>query len=108
MNPDDEGFLSEFELILPKFVSILKAIQDGGEERDIVRLTSDLNAHFKKCNQTLDELPGTDLTHAQQQALLHQYQDQLKRKSALIAKYQNLPVLQQRYTDDAEDNGMHE
>jgi hypothetical protein len=38
MNPDDEGFLSEFELILPKFVSILKAIQDGGEERDIVRL----------------------------------------------------------------------
>ncbi|ELR22125.1 uncharacterized protein ACA1_159430 [Acanthamoeba castellanii str. Neff] len=70
--------------------------------------TSDLNAHFKKCNQTLDELPGTDLTHAQQQALLHQYQDQLKRKSALIAKYQNLPVLQQRYTDDAEDNGMHE
>jgi hypothetical protein len=42
--------------------------------------TNDLNAHFKKCNQTLDELPGTDLTHAQQQALLHQYQDQLKRK----------------------------
>jgi hypothetical protein len=38
MNPDDEGFLSEFELILPKFVSILKAIQDGGEDRDIVRL----------------------------------------------------------------------
>ena len=106
MNPDDEGFLSEFELILPKFVSILKAIQDGGEDRDIVRLvptpclllhlslvlhmifrdaqTSDLNAHFKKCNQTLDELPGTDLTHAQQQALLRQYQDQLKRKRCRV------------------------
>jgi hypothetical protein len=37
-DPDDEGFLSEFELILPKFVAILKSIQDGGEDRDIVRL----------------------------------------------------------------------
>jgi hypothetical protein len=46
--------------------------------------TSDLNAHFKKCNQTLDELPGTDLTHAQQQALLRQYQDQLKRKRCRV------------------------
>lgn len=36
--PDQRFSLEDFELILPKIVSVLTAIQQGLDERDIVRL----------------------------------------------------------------------
>ncbi len=35
-----DTFLSEFELILPKFANILKVLQEGGEERQIIKLVN--------------------------------------------------------------------
>jgi hypothetical protein len=79
---------------LPLFYNILQYIQEGKEELEIIKAINLLNEKFIKSKKIIENLPGTELTREQQEALYKEFQKKLKEKNNLIEKYKNLEIFQ--------------
>ncbi|KAF9999577.1 hypothetical protein BGZ79_006825 [Entomortierella chlamydospora] len=85
--PSDFSFLSQL-------LHIIQKIESGEEAQEIATLSSNLKTSFKKCQMILDHLPGADLSPDEQERILAEESQVLKRKKAQLATYLSWQVFQ--------------
>ncbi|KAI1309327.1 hypothetical protein EDD11_004110 [Mortierella claussenii] len=85
--PSDFSFLSQL-------LHIIQKIEAGEDAQEIATLSSNLKTSFKKCQMILDHLPGADLSPDEQERILAEETQILKRKKAQLATYLSWKVFQ--------------
>ncbi|KXJ18923.1 mediator of RNA polymerase II transcription subunit 9 [Exaiptasia diaphana] len=83
--------VSEFNL-LPVVFDIIHSVQKTGDTQDMAKKVNNFRAKIQHCRKLLDTLPGLDMNCEDQKAQLVKHNKEYERKSALVAKYKQLPV----------------
>eukprot|EP01088_Endostelium_zonatum_P018455 TRINITY_DN5935_c0_g1_i1.p1 TRINITY_DN5935_c0_g1~~TRINITY_DN5935_c0_g1_i1.p1 ORF type:complete len:117 (+),score=32.23 TRINITY_DN5935_c0_g1_i1:182-532(+) len=108
--------LSEFEMILPKVVELLKVIKEKGDphamekeaeeglDKDVDKKINDLTDQFHKCFEQLNALPGMELTRDEQEQLITKLSERLTRKCELLAKYESMSIFQNQSSTNSTSN----
>ncbi|KAI9592988.1 hypothetical protein BDF19DRAFT_450052 [Syncephalis fuscata] len=78
---------------LPRLAQILDLIASGGSAIEVAKATTELNDSFQRCLQTLDALPGADLTREDQQQRLAERTAELAQKRQQLDTYAKLATL---------------
>eukprot|EP00735_Rhodelphis_limneticus_P011338 TRINITY_DN4424_c0_g1::TRINITY_DN4424_c0_g1_i1::g.7346::m.7346 TRINITY_DN4424_c0_g1::TRINITY_DN4424_c0_g1_i1::g.7346 ORF type:complete len:110 (+),score=19.23,Med9/PF07544.8/5.5e+03,Med9/PF07544.8/0.001,Activator_LAG-3/PF11498.3/0.007,HisKA/PF00512.20/0.047,Med21/PF11221.3/0.036 TRINITY_DN4424_c0_g1_i1:92-421(+) len=78
---------------VPLIVTALEKLANADEESMQQALLA-IKRHFRQCEDIINNLPGGDSTHAQQQALYLDLLTKLEKKQGQIQKYLTLDVFQ--------------
>ncbi|RHZ47790.1 hypothetical protein Glove_567g11 [Diversispora epigaea] len=102
--PDDsiqaDRFPREEFSFLPYVMQILDKVETGKNENEIKTMIKKLKEKFQRCQQILYELPGADLTLAEQEQILKEEKQILEQRRIARHKYSELSIMSNNTNDN--------